>query len=56
MRLIDPPTPFSPTEEWQAFLKEMRGVLAQDPGDADVQQHIEMAEALLRKRGAPEAP
>jgi hypothetical protein len=29
--LIDPPTPFSPREEWKAYLLQVRAMMRKDP-------------------------
>jgi hypothetical protein len=29
--LIDPPTPFSPREEWEAYLLQVRALIHNDP-------------------------
>ena len=44
-RLIDPPTPFSPIEEWRAFLLEMEAI--GKPNDAQVREAILMARQMI---------
>ena len=45
LRLIDPPTPFSPIEELRAFLLEMEAI--QKPNDAQVLEAILMARQMI---------
>ena len=44
-RLIDPPTPFSPIEEWRAFLLELESIWK--PDDAQVLEAILMARQMI---------
>jgi hypothetical protein len=44
-RLLDPPTPFSPIEEWRAFLLEMEAI--RKPNDAQVLEAIQMARQMI---------
>ena len=46
--IIDPPTPFSPAEEWRDFLKELKSLEPRTPEEARViAEHIELAERTL---------
>lgn len=43
MAFIDPPSPFAPLEEWQAFLEEMQSVETRTP---QIQEAIDEAKAM----------
>ena len=45
IRLIDPPTPFAPIEEWRAFLLDMEAIAK--PNDAQVREAILMASQMI---------
>lgn len=45
MILIDPPTPFSPKSEWQAFLVEMEELAKEHPDDELVKEHLAEAKS-----------
>lgn len=44
MRVIDPPSPFSPAEEWQGHLADLQQI---EPRDAQVEGAIRMAQAMV---------
>jgi hypothetical protein len=44
-RLIDPPAPFSPIEDWRAFLLEMEAI--RKPNDGQVLEAIRMARQMI---------
>lgn len=45
-RLIDPPSPFAPLEEWRVFLKELKSI---PDKNAEVLAYIAEAEKRLGK-------
>lgn len=47
MILIDPPSPFAPTEEWEDFLVEMEERLKDDPTSVEVKDAIAEAKEAL---------
>lgn len=49
--IIDPPSPFATTKEWEDFLSEMRAMTATTDEDKEtVQQMIALAESELATR------
>lgn len=49
--IIDPPSPFSPTKEWEDFLDEMRSLKPTRADDIDaVNSAIQKAETELARR------
>lgn len=48
--IIDPPTPFASLAEWIDFRAEMARLIDQLPGNDEVRQHLEQADAEIEKR------
>ncbi|GGB00470.1 hypothetical protein GCM10011491_30840 [Brucella endophytica] len=49
---IDPPSPFSPLEEWEAFAADLRSVGTKDP---DVKRELDRAEKMIAEMKAQRA-
>lgn len=45
IRLIDPPSPFDPVEDWKKFLREMKSL----PQDATVKEYVKLAEDEIQR-------
>lgn len=48
--LIDPPTPYQPTSDWEKFLASMLRAQREDPEDETVQWELEKARKELASR------
>lgn len=45
--IIDPPSPFAPTYEWEEFLAEVKAIR---PQNEDTRRAVEQAEAEIKRR------
>lgn len=50
MILIDPPSPFAPTRDWRAFLKDMEGLRPAPEDKEAVDASIDEARRVLDRR------
>jgi len=49
MDLIDPPTPFSPVMEWEAFRQSMQQALIKDPASPQLAASPAEADAMIAR-------
>lgn len=53
--LIDPPVPWDSLEKWRAYLADLEGELAGNPGDEDLETAIEEAREHIAEAEAKAA-